>query len=258
MSRKHPPKPVIAIVVLTVLGLLGWWIWRTVAASNVDAATLTGAVESTDYQVASLAAATVTAVEVKLGDEVTKGQVLVRLDAQGAQAQVAQAKAGVNAARATLASEIDTGSSADQAVARARVTQAKAALRLAKVQLGYLVVRAPHDGVVSSVIANAGQVASPGRTLITLSDSGDQYVRVFVPESELASIKVGQSASIKADGSDATYSGTVSSIATTAEFTPNNIDTKDQRTKLVYAVRVAIDDTSGALKAGQPVDVTWK
>ena len=48
------------------------------------------------------------------------------------------------------------------------------------------------------------------------------------------------------------------SIATTAEFTPNNIYTKDQRTKLVYAVRVAIDDTSGALKAGQPVDVTWK
>jgi HlyD family secretion protein len=62
---------------------------------------------------------------------------------------------------------------------------------------------------------------------------------------------------VSADSSSEPYTGTVSFVASEAEFTPNNVETKDQRTKLVFAVRVRISDSSGALKAGMPVDVTF-
>ena len=67
----------------------------------------------------------------------------------------------------------------------------------------------------------------------------------------------GQAATLVTDSSSATYSGTVSFIASRSEFTPNSVQTKDQRVKLVFEVRVRVTDTSGNLKAGMPVDVTF-
>ncbi len=253
MSRKHPPKPVIALVVLALLGTLGWWLWQR--TTTPETAALTGAVETTDYPVAALGASSVSEVRVSVGDQVKTGDVLVRLDDAVAKAQVRQARAGVSAARAGLRAATDAG---ERAVARARIAQAKAGVRLARIQQGYLTIRAPHDGQVSAVLTSVGQVAAPGRSLLTITDPTDAFVRVFVPESQIASVKVGQHAAISADGVHSTYSGTVAAVASSAEFTPNNIDTPEQRTKLVYEVRVTVDDATSGLKAGQPVQVTWK
>ena len=68
-------------------------------------------------------------------------------------------------------------------------------------------------------------------------------------------MKIGDTATITADGSAEEYAGRIAFIASEAEFTPNSIETKDQRTKLVYEVRVSIDDTGGFLKPGMPSDV---
>jgi HlyD family secretion protein len=125
------------------------------------------------------------------------------------------------------------------------------------VQLTYATVTAPQAGVVSAVAANAGQNASPGKTIATISDTNDLFVRVFVPETRIGDVKIGAAATVKTDSSDATYPGTVEFIASKAEFTPNNVETKEQRVKLVYEVRVRLNDTSGVLKAGMPVDVTF-
>jgi HlyD family secretion protein len=126
------------------------------------------------------------------------------------------------------------------------------------VQLGYATVAAPHDGVVVTVTTNEGQNAGPGRTLLTLSDPSNLFVRVFVPETQIGNVKVGQQVSVTADSPTEPYTGTVSFVASEAEFTPTNVETKDQRTKLVFEVRVRISDTSGALKAGMPVDVNFQ
>lgn len=257
-ARKHPPKPVIAIVVLALLAGLGWWAWHTWGGgSSTAAATLTGAVEARDYQVAAAAAGTVKEVLVDEGARVSEGDPLVRLDDRAARLQVDQARAGVTAGRAAVASARNDGSSADVAAAKARLEQARAAVRLARVQLGNLTVAAPHDGVVTSITTNAGQVAAPGRALVTVRDTGDLFVRVFVPEPDLGAATIGRGATVTADGSSRTYAGTVTFVSSSAEFTPNAVETKDQRTKLVYEVRVAVTDTSGALKAGMPVDVAW-
>ena len=129
-------------------------------------------------------------------------------------------------------------------------------MKLAKVQLTYAVVTAPQAGVVSAVAANAGQNASPGKTIATIADTRDLFVRVFVPETRIGDVKIGAAATVKTDSSDATYPGKVEFIASQAEFTPDNVETKDQRIKLVYEVRVRLDRTSGGSSPACPR--TWR
>jgi len=193
------------------------------------------------------------------GDKVTKGQELIRLDQSATKLVLDQANQGVTAAKAALTNaKDDSGSTkADITAARARLKQAEAAVKLAKVQLGYTIVTAPRDGTVVSVTTNTGQNAGPGKTLLTMIDPTDLFVRVFVPETEIGKVKNGQAATLVTDSSATTYPGTVSFIASQSEFTPNNVQTKDQRVKLVYEVRVRVSDSSGTLKAGMPVDVTF-
>jgi len=200
----------------------------------------------------------VSKVAVSEGDVVKQGETVVVLDQSALRLQVDQAEQGVKAARAALSNAKDDGTDADVSAARARLNQAKAAVDLAEIQLGYATVTAPHSGVVVTLTTNAGENAGPGRTLLTLSDPGDLFVRVFVPETQIANVKVGQQATVTTDSPTEPYAGTVSFVASEAQFTPNNVETKDQRTKLVFEVRVRVSETSGALKAGMPVDVTFQ
>ena len=157
--------------------------------------------EANEYQVASALAGRVTEVKVAEGDTVTEGQELVRLDRSALKLQLDQAKQGVIAAKAALTNAKDDGTKADVTAARARLAQARAAVKLAEVQLGYTIVTAPRDGMVVSVITNVGQNAAPGKTLLTMIDPTDLFVRVFVPETEIGKVKVGQAATLTTDSS---------------------------------------------------------
>lgn len=258
-KRKHPPIPVIVIVVLLLVGGGIWWWWSTTQTSTAASSQqLTGTVEANEYQITPALTGRITKVSVAEGDRVTKGQELVRLDRSALNLQLEQAKQGVKAAQAAVTNAKDDSSStdADIAAAKARLKQAEAAVKLAEVQLGYTVITSPRNGIVVSVVGNTGQNASPGKTLLTITDPSDLFVRVFVPETEIGNVKMGQAAKLTTDSSTQTWNGSVSFIASTSEFTPNNVQTKDQRVKLVYEVRVKVSDTSGTLKAGMPVDVT--
>lgn len=247
----------IAVVVLVAAGVGGYVWWRSTHQTADSGLTASGAVESQQYQVAAAIGGRVTKVDPSEGDSVAKGQTVVVLDSKTLKLQVDQAEQGVKAAEAALTNAKDKGSDADIAAAKARVKQAKTNVDLAKVQLGYATVRAPHAGVVVTVTTNAGQNTSPGKTLLTLSDPNDLFVRVFVPETRIGAVTIGQSAAVTTDSTTATVPGTVSFISSQAEFTPNNVETADQRTKLVFEVRIRISDSSGALKAGMPVAVDF-
>jgi len=257
-KRKHPPVPVIVLVLLLVVGGGGWWWWSSTQSSPAAAAEqLSGTVEANEYQITPAIAGRITKVLVSEGDQVTKGDVLVRLDQSAVRLQLTQAKQGVNAAKAAVknARDDDGSTKADIAAAKARQKQAEAAVDLARVQLGYTTVTSPRTATVVSLTGNAGQNAAPGKTLLTILDPNDLFVRVFVPETEIGAVALGESASLTTDSSTQTFTGTVSFIASESEFTPNNVQTKDQRVKLVYEVRVKVSDSSGTLKAGMPVDV---
>ena len=260
MAEHRRRRPLIPVMILLVLALAagGYFWWRSAQATESTGLSASGSVEAQQYQVASVIAGRVMKVAASEGDVVKQGQTLVVLDQSALKLQVEQTEQGVKAARAALSNAKEDGTDADVTAARARLNQAEAAVDLAKIQLGYATVTAPHSGVVVTLTTNAGENAGPGRTLLTLSDPGDLFVRVFVPETQIGNVKIGQQATVTADSVSEPYPGTVSFVASEAQFTPNNVETKDQRTKLVFEVRVRISDTSGALKAGMPVDVTFQ
>ena len=260
MANGHGRKRAVAVIVIVlVLAAIGGYLWwRSQQTATDGALTATGAVEASEYQIASAISGRVTTLTVDEGDAVGSGQTLVMLDDDALLLQLEQAQQGVNAAKAQVDGAKDSGTDAEVEAAEARLEQAKAAVELAKVQLGYATVTAPHDGVVVAVATNEGQNASPGKTLLALSDPNDLFVRVFVPETRIGDVKLGQAVKVTTDSSNEEYSGKVVFIASEAEFTPNNVETEEQRAKLVYAVRVRISDSSGTVKAGMPVDVAFE
>ena len=143
---------------------------------------------------------------------------------------------------------------AQRAVAR----QAGAAVAQARAALDNAVIRAPFAGVVTVRHREPGEAVSPGLPVVTLMNPADRWVRIYVREDQIGRVHAGAAATIRSD-SDPSRSipGRVSFIASEAEFTPRNVQTTEERVKLVYAVKVAITDDAGRLlKPGVPADVT--
>ena len=253
-AKRRPPVPVIVLLVLLLAGGGAWWWWSSQQAAADPPNRLSGSVEATQYTAASVIGGRVAEVLVDEGAVVKAGDPLVRLDATPLQLAVDQASAGVDAAKAVVTQKQDDGTKAEVAEAQARQAQAEAAVKLAEVQLGYATIAAPHDGTVVTVTTNAGQNAAPGRALVTLVDTGDVWLRAYVPEPQLAAAKLGTTVQVSGDGLEP-RDGEITWVAAQPEFTPNSVETRDQRTKLVYQVRVKVD-AGGVLKPGQPVDVT--
>lgn len=260
----HPPKKVIArvvaLLVIATLPVAGWFWWQQRQAEEASGSlTASGSIEAGEYQVAPATAGTVTKVLVAEGDQVEAGQKLVTLDGRAAALQVEQAEQGVAAAKAavTSAEDDEDATTATIDAAKARLAQARAAVDLAKVQRGYSTVTAPHAGIVATLVTNAGQNAAPAKTLLTLIDPADLFVRAYVPETRIGDAKIGSTAQVTTDSAPETSRGTVTYVSSSAEFTPNTVETQDQRTKLVYEVRIRVADASGALKPGMPVTVTF-
>lgn len=247
----------VAVVLLLLVGGLGYWWWSPRQTITNGPLTASGAVEQTEYQIVPAMAGRIDTITVSEGATVQVGAVIATLDQRAFELQLAQANAGVDAANAAVTQARNNGTKAEVKAAKARLAQAKAAVGLARLQITYAIVTTPHEGVVTAVMANAGQNASPAKAIATISDTRDLFVRVFVPETSIGDLKLAAAATVKTDSSGATYPGVVEFIASEAEFTPNYVETKEQRVHLVYEVRIRLSDTSGVLKAGMPVDVTF-
>jgi HlyD family secretion protein len=142
-------------------------------------------------------------------------------------------------------------------IADAGITQAQVSLSIAKAQLAKTVLYAPGSGVISSLNFQKGEVISSGAPIATISDTNDLWVKVFIPEQDLPKIKLGQKADAYIDAyPDQPFHGEVSYISPTAEFTPKNLQTKEERVNMVFAVKVKIADSKDRLKPGLPTDIT--
>lgn len=140
---------------------------------------------------------------------------------------------------------------------RAAVRQVEAAVRQADATLDQAVIRAPFDGVVTVRNREPGEAVPAGSPVLTVENLADRWVRIYVREDRIAAVRIGEPASISTDTYPGkTYPGAVSFIASEAEFTPRNVQTTDERVKLVYAVKVRITgDSTHDLKPGMPADV---
>ena len=171
-----------------------------------------------------------------------------------AQARLAESRAALDAARANL-KQIDVAQR-EVAASRAGVSVAAAVLDLAHIQLSHCELKAPFDGIVTSRNVEPGEVAAVGREVMSVVDLSQVDLKIFVNETEIGRVKPGQDADVKIDTfPDRTYKGKVTYISPESEFTPKIIQTHEERVKLVYLVKIAIDNPRLELKPGMPADV---
>jgi HlyD family secretion protein len=169
---------------------------------------------------------------------------------------VEAARAELRAARERLALLL-AGSRPEQVqAARGQVAQARSALAVARSRLREATVVSPITGVVLRKNLEAGEVANPGVSILTLMDPRDVWVRAYVPEDEVGRLKVGDAARIRVDAFPGrTFPGRLVEIGSEAEFTPKNVQTRKERVNLVFRVKIAVDNPDGILKPGMPADV---
>lgn len=138
---------------------------------------------------------------------------------------------------------------------RARVKQAKIALKTARTRLGYARLTSPLSGIVLSRSVEPGEYVAPGTPVVTIGDLENVWLRAYISETVLGKVKVGQQVEVVTDTyPDKVYKGYVSFIASQAEFTPKNVQTREERVKLVYRIKINIRNPDMELKPGMPAD----
>jgi HlyD family secretion protein len=142
-------------------------------------------------------------------------------------------------------------------VARARRNQAKALVSALQKKVNDCVVIATVAGNVVKRYVEQGELVSTGMALYRISDLRIMDITIYISESDLPKVQLGQKAIVNIDAfQKKDFEGKVVFISSSAEFTPKNIQTKDERTKLVFSVKVKVPNPDGALKAGIPADVS--
>ena len=140
-------------------------------------------------------------------------------------------------------------------LAAARVEQAKQVLNLSQTRLSYAQITAPVDGVVLSKNIEAGEYVSPGTPVVTIGDLSQVWLKAYIVETDLGKVKLGQKVTVTTDTYPGkVYPGNIGFIASEAEFTPKSIQTTEERVKLVYRIKIILENTSRELKPGMPAD----
>ena len=178
-------------------------------------------------------------------------------DIEAARAQVARAEAAV---RVSEANRLELKRREEDLVSRrADISKARAQVAITDTQINDTVVAAPVDGVVLVKSAEVGEVLAAGTTVVTIGDIEHPWLRAYISETDLGRVKLGQAADLTTDSFPGkTYPGRVSFIASEAEFTPKQIQTREERVKLVYRIKIDVDNQSRELKSNMPVDAEIK
>lgn len=172
-----------------------------------------------------------------------------------AQAQHDIAEANVAVAKARLQA-LQAGATEEEVrIGESQVHQAEAALLTLQVQLDKMTLRAPRTGVVLERMVAVGEIAPPNFSLLTIADLDQVTLTVYVPENEIGLVKVGQAVQVQVDSfPERSFAGNVVHIASRAEFTPKNVQTREERVSTVFAVKIQIPNPDHALKPGMPAD----
>lgn len=142
------------------------------------------------------------------------------------------------------------------ALARARRDQAAAAASQLRKKVGDCTITAPVSGIIVNTFIEPGELVTPGAAVVRIADVSELKINVYVSELLLPRVQIGQKASVSVDAfDDRSFEGEVIYISPIAEFTPKNIQTKEERVKLVFAVKVLVRNPEAILKAGLPADV---
>lgn len=239
--------------------------WRAVTAA-LQAAEATRARAVTDqarteqlYKEGAVSAQAVDAVRTAVATAAAQRDA-VRAQREAAQMQRQAAAAVVEQARATIAlAETNRGTipvrRLDTTAARAQLEQANAVLQLALIIREHAILRSPIAGVVLSKNVEVGSLVGVGTPVLTVGELSRVYLRVYIGEPDLAKVKLKQPVEVRVNAFPRrVFRGEVTEISSRAEFTPGNVQTREERVKLVFAVKVTLPNPDGDLKPGLPAD----
>lgn len=143
----------------------------------------------------------------------------------------------------------------EQTLRKAEIERARAQAGLAASQFEDAAMRAPAAGIVLSRPVEPGEVVAAGATVLTIGDLDRPTLRAYVTETQLGRVKLRQKVKLTADSLPGrVFDGTISFIASEAEFTPKQIQTPEERVKLVYRIKIEVPNGDGALKNNMPMD----
>ncbi len=147
------------------------------------------------------------------------------------------------------------GALQEVAMRRADIDRARFNVSVFDTQIGDTKVYSPADGVVMVRAAEPGEVIAAGTSVLTIGDIEHPWLRGYISEQQLGRVKLGQKVILRTDSYPGKeYEGRVSFIASDAEFTPKQIQTQEERVKLVYRVKIDVDNKHRELKNNMPVD----
>ncbi|UCE67934.1 MAG: efflux RND transporter periplasmic adaptor subunit [Candidatus Zixiibacteriota bacterium] len=257
--------------------------------SGTDSIKLSGTVEAVEIDLAFKTGGQIASISFDEGDNVAEGDTTAELTHNEIRAQIQLAEDRISAAQARLKSLKIEKESAERnlkkianlvpaggatqnqkedledriRVLEANIEGASSDIKSAGSQRDLLLENLKNEYLISPLTgkvllrsAEPGEIARPGQTVLTVIDNRNLEIKVYIPEKYLGRVKIGQDVGIAIDSfEDKIFPGIVASIADKAEFTPKNIQTKEERVKTVYAVTVSSGNHGGILKPGMPCDV---
>ncbi len=193
-----------------------------------------------------------TLLEANSGSQKQRDDAATRRDVARARLQAAQE-------RVTAAQEaklrLDHGPRPQEiAAARARVAAGDAQVATIEQNIKDATVVSPLAGLVTQKLADAGEILAPRTPIVNVVDLDHAWANIYIDEPLVPRLRLGQPATIFTDAGGAGLKGTVTFISPKAEFTPRNVQTAEERSKLVYRIKVSVDNSQGVLKQGMPVE----
>jgi HlyD family secretion protein len=171
-----------------------------------------------------------------------------------ARARLKGAEERVQAAREALVRLERGPRSQEIEAARARLAAAEAQIATLDQNLADASLKSPVSGIVTQKLADVGEVLAPRTPVVAIADLDHAWANIYIDEPAVPRVRLGQPATVYTDAGGPGIPGTVTFVSSTAEFTPRNVQTAEERSKLVYRIKVSVDNRQGILKQGMPVE----
>jgi len=277
MMRNTPRRvllrnAIVLVVLCTALYYAAVWGYGYL---NRDKIFATGTIEAVETDVATKVPGRVLSLNYIEGDTVTKGTIIASLETSELYANFKQsvasersdqirldnARRNYNRARSLFRKNMMSYQDYDQVksnyeAAESELNRASAARAVNEIAYNEANIKAPISGTILTKVVEVGDLLSPYETVVTMADLTNLEMMVYVPENRYGRIKLGDEADISVDSyPGAKFSGKVVYISDQAEFTPKNIQTKEERVAQVFGIKLAIPNPEMKLKPGMPADV---
>ncbi len=271
-------KRIIIIAFIVLFVSVGLFVYFGQKNNRAGELFYSGTIEATQAKLSFQVPGRVNLVNFKEGQSVKKGELIAELDRAELQARYAQASALVKSASDTLVnarknyqrfeelfkkgvvSEKERDNlKLNYEIAQSKLVEAQSLLKQASVYLDYTRMKSPMDGVITSRNIEPGETVTAGREVIAVSNLSNVELKIFIEETQIGKVRPNQQVDVNVDTFPGkVYQGVVSFVSPEGEFTPKIIQTKKERVKLVYLVKVTIENPNFELKTGMPADALLK